>query len=195
MESPELKTVTVFGGHRDGKDQTTIDKVEALGRCLVKHKVDLIYGSGQDGLMGRVAKAVFDGGRQVLGIVPRFLVADFLGQKEKFETYGELKYVDTMHTRKLEMFEGADGFIAVPGGFGTLDETVEMITWYQLGTHKKPIGLLNISNFFDPILQWASLGVEKGFIPEFVLSVLVVSDDPEDLMNKLKEKLKELNSS
>jgi uncharacterized protein (TIGR00730 family) len=155
----------------------------ALGTALAQRQLGLVYGGGSVGLMGTVAKAVIDGGGTVTGILPRSLKT-----KEIAETiYGELIEVRTMHERKALMTRLTDAFIAMPGGFGTLDELFEALTWGQLGIHAKPIGLLNINGYFDGLIAWIDHALHQGFIRPQHRSLLVVDTEPAALLAKLAE--------
>ncbi|KAL8531662.1 hypothetical protein ACS0TY_008307 [Phlomoides rotata] len=131
-----------------------------LGHELVAKRLDLVYGGGSIGLMGLVAEVVHSGGGHVLRIIPRALI----GKEKTGETIGELKIVADMHQRKAEMSRHSDCFIALPGGYGTLEELLEVITWDQLGIHDKPVGLLNVDGFYNYLLTFIDKAVDDGFI-------------------------------
>lgn len=157
----------------------------ALGHCLVKNKINLIYGGGTVGLMGIVAETVAEGGCEVTGFLPEFFVkGDFKG----IEGIGKTVLVQDMHTRKRNMLEQADALIALPGGFGTFEELLEMITWYQLGLHDKPIGLLNVANYWDSFLEWIQNAVKAGFVYGENKDILSVAEDCDTLLTKLQER-------
>jgi uncharacterized protein (TIGR00730 family) len=141
----------------------------------------LVYGGGHVGLMGVVADAVLAGGGEAIGVIPRAMV-------ERELAHGgltELHVVDTMHQRKALMADLADGFAALPGGFGTADELFEILTWAQLGLHAKPVGLLNVGAFFDPLLGWLDACVGEGFLRRPHRDILQVSGDPATLLDLL----------
>ena len=133
---------------------------ETLGRELVRRDIGLVYGGGSVGLMGVLARTVHERGGDVLGVIPEPLTT----REMAGDNIGETIVVETMHERKALMNEHSDAFIALPGGFGTLDELFEAITWGQLGIHRKPIGLLNVDGYFDPLLQWIDHRSRKGFV-------------------------------
>ena len=154
---------------------------ETLGRELVSRGLRLVYGAGSVGLMGVLARTVYERGGEVLGIIP-----DVLTPREVAgEQIGETIVVENMHDRKALMAQEPDAFIAMPGGFGTLDELFEAITWGQIGIQRKPIGLLNVAGFFDPLLAWIDQAVKEGFIRPQHRQLFIVSDDPSILLEKL----------
>jgi len=155
-----------------------------MGRELVKNNIALVYGGGTVGLMGEIARTVCDGSgpNSVIGVIPGALAPRELSG----EMIGQVTVVDDMHQRKALMAKHADGFIGMPGGFGTLEELLEVITWQQLGFHAKPIGLLNINGFYDTLLSFFSQCVEQGFIkPEY--NTVLVSSDPAQLIAMMRE--------
>ena len=154
---------------------------ETLGRELVSRGLRLVYGAGSVGLMGVLARTVYERGGEVLGIIP-----DVLTPREVAgEQIGETVVVENMHERKAMMAQAADAFIAMPGGFGTLDELFEAITWGQIGIQRKPIGLLNVAGFFDPLLAWVDGAVKEGFVRPQHRQLFIVSDEPSILLEKL----------
>lgn len=154
---------------------------ETLGRELVSRGLRLVYGAGSVGLMGVLARTVYERGGEVLGIIP-----DVLTPREVAgEQIGETVVVENMHERKAMMAQAADAFIAMPGGFGTLDELFEAITWGQIGIQRKPIGLLNVAGFFDPLLAWVDGAVKEGFVRPHHRQLFIVSDDASILLEKL----------
>ncbi|XP_031563319.1 probable cytokinin riboside 5'-monophosphate phosphoribohydrolase LOGL1 [Actinia tenebrosa] len=149
-----LKAVTVFCGSSAGNNPAFEEAAITLGKCLAKNQIELLYGGGNAGLMGTLAQTVLDNGGKVTGFLPEF----FITKNPTFlEVIGKTVIVEDMHTRKRNMLEKADALIALPGGFGTAEELLEMITWRQLGLHKKPIGILNIAGFYDKMLDWVSV--------------------------------------
>jgi uncharacterized protein (TIGR00730 family) len=146
---------------------------EELGHLMVSRNIGLVYGGGRVGLMGAIAKAVLDEGGEAIGVIPRFLEKEEIVHRH----LTELHLVDTMHQRKMKMAELAEGFIALPGGFGTLEEWFEMLTWAQIGHHHKPVALLNVHGYFDPLLAMIDRGYEESFIrPEFHDMIIFESD-------------------
>jgi len=177
-----MKRVTVFCGSSLGTDDIYRAQATLLGEALASHDMELIYGGANVGLMGAVADGVLKGGGKVIGVLP-----DFLRSKEiAHEHLTELIIVETMHERKTKMNELCDGVIALPGGFGTLEEFFEMLTWAQLGLHKKPIAVLNVDGFYDDLIIFIQKMVDKGFLKEANQQMLVVSDNIPDLLNKMK---------
>jgi hypothetical protein len=158
-----------------------VQAAQALGRTLARRGIGLVYGGGTVGMMGELARATEGKGGRVIGVIP-----DALIDRERVnQAPGELIIVQTMHERKAKMVSLADGFVALPGGFGTLDELFEVITWAQLGIHNKPIGLLNVLGFFDPLLQWTAGSVAAEFIRPPYDQMFQVADTPEALLDQL----------
>jgi uncharacterized protein (TIGR00730 family) len=165
-----LKHICVYCGSSAGGDPVFRQAAESLGRTLAEAGVGLVYGGGNSGLMGAIARAVVTHGGNVTGIIPDFLEAREL----MFHEAQELVVVPDMHTRKRLMFERADAFVALPGGIGTLEELVEQLTWVQLGQHRKPVLLADIGGFWRPLLSLFAHMRQKGFIrPEFEVRYLV----------------------
>lgn len=176
-----LKRVCVFCGANAGNHAVFSEAAAALGQELVRRGYDLVYGGGSVGLMGVLARAVREGGGQVIGVIPASLTArEVMG-----EQIGELLVVESMHERKAKMAALADGFVALPGGFGTLDELFEAITWGQLGIHAKPVGLLNIAGYFDPLLGFIEQGVSLGFIRPHHRQLVVEHSEPAALLDQM----------
>lgn len=176
-----LRSVCVFCGSSSGGKGAYRLAAETLGRELVGRGIRLVYGAGSVGLMGTLARTVHDRGGDVLGIIPEPLTA----REVAGETIGETIVVQTMHERKALMAKESDAFIAMPGGFGTMDELFEAITWGQIGIHRKPIGLFNVNGYFDSILQWVDFAVKEGFIRPQHRQLFLVSDDPSVLLERL----------
>nr|GMD67502.1 cytokinin riboside 5'-monophosphate phosphoribohydrolase LOG1-like [Ipomoea batatas] len=177
-----FKRICVFCGSRTGYRSSFSDATLQLGKELVERKIDLVYGGGSVGLMGLVSKTVFDGGCHVLGVIPKAL----LPHEISGETVGDLKVVTDMHQRKSEMERNADAFIALPGGYGTMEELLEVITWSQLGIHEKPVGLLNVDGYYDGLLALFDKGVEEGFIDDSARNIVVLGDTAKDLITKME---------
>jgi uncharacterized protein (TIGR00730 family) len=156
-------------------------QADLLGQTLAKRDIGLIYGGANVGLMGAVADGVLKNGGKVIGVLPRFL------QSKEIAHAGltQLILVDSMHERKTKMNELCDGVIALPGGFGTLEEFFEMLTWGQLGLHQKPIALLNIDHFYDALITLVQTMVDKGFLKEANAKMLLVSHDIDDLLDQM----------
>ncbi|KAI6675852.1 hypothetical protein NL676_036648 [Syzygium grande] len=178
-----FRRVCVFCGSRAGHKSTFSEAALQLGQLLVEKKIDLVYGGGSVGLMGLISQTVHNGGRHVLGVIPRAL----LPHEISGQTHGEVKTVTDMHQRKSEMAKHADAFIALPGGYGTMEELLEMITWSQLGIHEKPVGLLNVDGYYDSLLALFDKGVEEGFIEDSARKILVSANTAEELLKKMEE--------
>jgi uncharacterized protein (TIGR00730 family) len=177
-----MKRVVVYCGSSPGTDDVYKSQATLLGRELAKRKIELVYGGAKVGLMGVIADAVLSEGGKVIGVLP-----GFLGLKEiAHEKLTELILVETMHERKTKMNELCDGAIALPGGFGTMEELFEMLTWAQLGLHKKPIALLNVGGYYDSLNNLVQTMVEKGFLKEVNQQMLLVSDNIGGLLEKMQ---------
>lgn len=177
-----LKTVCVFCAANEGSHPVYVERAAAMGRHLAQSKRRLVYGGGRTGLMGALADAALDAGGEVIGIMPRHLV-----DREVAHTgLTELRVVASMHERKSLLAELADGFLAMPGGLGTLEELFEIWTWGQLGLHSKPYGLLQVEGFFAPLLDFLDQAVTAGFIRAANREMLVVDDDPAALIARME---------
>ena len=178
----EIKKICVFCGSSEGNDITIISKAQELGEIFAKEEIVLVYGASKIGIMGKIAQASLDNHGKVIGVIP-----EFLKLKEVVHLgLNELITTTNMHERKLKMHELSDGFITLPGGFGTLEELFEIITWAQLGLHQKPIGLLNINGFYDDLISMLETMVSKGFLKMQNLELLIVDDSIESLLNKMR---------
>ncbi|KAL6899435.1 hypothetical protein ACP4OV_006093 [Aristida adscensionis] len=178
-----FKKICVFCGSSHGKKKSYQDAAIELGKELVARNIDLVYGGGSVGLMGMVSQAVYNGGRHVLGVIPKTLMP----REISGETVGEVKAVADMHQRKAEMARQSDAFIALPGGYGTLEELLEVIAWAQLGIHDKPVGLLNVDGYYNPLLSFIDKAVEEGFIKPTARHIIVMAPTPKELIEKLEE--------
>ncbi|XP_047979445.1 probable cytokinin riboside 5'-monophosphate phosphoribohydrolase LOG6 [Salvia hispanica] len=175
--------VSVFCGSSTGNKDYYRDAALQLGQELVSRKIDLVYGGGSVGLMGLISKEVHAGGRHVLGVIPTVLMSkEIIG-----ETVGEVCRVANMHDRKAEMFRQSDCFIALPGGYGTMEELMEVITWAQLGIHHKPVGLLNVQGYYDTLLSFMDKAVDDGFIEPYHRQIIVSASTAQELLRKLEE--------
>lgn len=179
----KFKRVCVFCGSNSGFRKVFSDAAIELGTELVRRKIDLVYGGGSVGLMGLISKKVFDGGCHVLGIIPKALMPLEISG----ETVGEVRTVSDMHERKAAMAQESDAFIALPGGYGTMEELMEMITWAQLGIHKKPVGLLNVDGYYNCLLALFDNGVEEGFIKPAARHIIVAAPTPDELLMKMEQ--------
>ncbi len=177
-----MKRLTIFCGSSNGSNQIFVDEAYKLGKKLAENKIELVYGGANVGLMGVIADSVLENNGVAIGVLPNFL------KKIEVEYKGlsQLILVDSMHERKAKMNDLSDGVIALPGGFGTLEEFFEMLTWAQLGLHKKPIAIYNIDGFYDDLLQFIKSMVTKGFLKQENYDMLIVSDDVDDLFEKIK---------
>ena len=177
----QINSIAVFCGSSSGFEIIYERHAQLLGEKLVAQKIELIYGGADVGLMGELATSVVNNGGKVIGVLPHFLKDKEIAHRR----LTELIYVDTMHQRKLMMNELSDGIIALPGGFGTLDELFEMLTWAQLGLHQKPIAILNIDGFFDDLLLFIDTMIRKGFLKQINKELLLVANDIDTLFEKL----------
>ncbi len=160
-----MKSICVFCGSNAGHNPLYREQAESLGQLLAARGITLIYGAGNIGLMGAVADACLAAGGEVIGVIPQALMGrEVAGRPVEHRTLTRLEVVDSMHTRKARMAELAEGFIALPGGFGTFEEFCEILTWGQLGFHSKPMGLLNVNGFYDPLLAMFDRAVSDGFL-------------------------------
>lgn len=179
----KFKRICVFCGSNSGNRAVFSDAALDLGHELVKRRIDLVYGGGSVGLMGLISKTVHDGGCHVLGVIPTALMPlEISGQ-----SVGEVKVVADMHERKAEMARQSDAFIALPGGYGTMEELMEMITWSQLGIHDKAVGLLNVDGYYNPLLALFDNGVEEGFIKAGARDIIVSAPTAKELVVKMEE--------
>ena len=180
MSQPTL-SLCVYCGSRPGAKPEFAAAAQAVGRWIGEHGGQLVYGGGNNGLMGLVAQATLDHGGRVVGIIPKSLQ-----QREHAKlNCTELHVVDTMHQRKHMMAERADAFLALPGGIGTFEELFEVWTWNQLGYHDKPVGLLNVAGYYDSLLAFLRQSVEQGFLSDWQLDMLTVSSDVNSLLPQL----------
>ncbi|MBT8264983.1 MAG: TIGR00730 family Rossman fold protein [Bacteroidia bacterium] len=177
-----MKSIAVFCGSSAGNDPHIIEQAYALGQHLAKNNMTLVYGAAKIGIMGKVAKGSLDAQGRAIGVIP-----EFLRTKEIVNTHlTELIITQNMHDRKVIIYEKSDGFIIIPGGFGTMDEFFEITTWGQLGLHGKPIGILNTNGYYDHLVLQAKLMVSKGFLKQENLDAVIVDDSIEQLLKKMK---------
>jgi len=173
---------TVFCGSSAGNKEEYMQGAFALGETLAKHQIGVVYGGAKVGLMGAIANGALAQGGEVIGVLPRFLADVELGHAG----LSDLLFVETMHERKAKMDELSDGIISLPGGYGTMEEFFEVLTWGQLGLHKKPIALFNMDGFYDPLLQMVETMVSQGFLKEENQKMIIVSADMDDLLHQMK---------
>lgn len=177
-----IRTVCVYCGSSPGTDAAFLEAARRFGELLAREGVGLVYGGGSRGLMGAVANAVLDHGGHVTGIIPEFLQ----NREQTLKRAQEIIVTSDMHVRKQTMFDKADAFVALPGGIGTLEELVEQLTWAQLGRHKKPILILNIKKFWDPLCALLDHMRRLEFIRAELAVSLLVAERPEDVLPKLR---------
>ena len=178
----DMKRLTVFCGSSSGTDDLYQKKAFKLGEILADRKIGLVYGGANVGLMKSVANGSLGRGGKVTGVLPAFIKDKGIAH----ENLTELILVETMHERKTKMNELSDGFIALPGGYGTLEEFFEILAWGQLGLHRKPVGLLNINGFYDSLKTLSQTMVKEGFLKEANRKMLLISDDIEDLLDQME---------
>lgn len=175
-----MKSVAVFCGSSNGANEIYREDAIALGRELARRKITLVYGGSCVGLMGAVADAVLDNGGDVIGVMPKLLKEKELAHPKLTDLF----IVNTMHERKAKMAELAEGFIALPGGAGTLEEFFEVMTWAQIGLHEKPCGLLNTNLFYEPLIALFTHMVQEQFLQEKFCTMLVVEENPSALLDQ-----------
>ncbi|AHJ98600.1 LOG family protein [Hymenobacter swuensis] len=176
-----MKSVAVYCGASSGTNELFAQQATAMGQTLAQRGFTLVYGGGRVGLMGAVADAVMQHGGRAIGVIP-----DFLADKELAHTgLTELHIVKSMHERKLLMADLAEGFVAMPGGFGTLEELFEVLTWGQLGLHKKPVALLNVAGFYDHLLRALDHMADEGLLRRENRNQLLSNPDPNGLLDEM----------
>ncbi|WP_020062880.1 TIGR00730 family Rossman fold protein [Bacillus sp. 123MFChir2] len=177
-----MKRICVFAGSNVGERPEFQNEARQLGKILVQNNIELVYGGSCVGLMGEVANQVLELGGRVTGVMPRGL---FRGEIVH-HSLTELIEVETMHERKAKMSELADAFIALPGGYGTFEELFEVVCWSQIGIHEKPVGLLNIAEFYTPLLQMVDHAAEEGFMNPSNKELLVSAQTADELFVQMK---------
>ena len=175
-----MKKLAVFCGSSNGASNVYIEEATKLGKELAKRNIALVYGGASVGVMGAVADSVLEEGGTVIGVMPSFLEKREISHKN----LSELIIVNSMHDRKAKMADLADGFIALPGGPGTLEEFFEIFTWAQLGLHQKPCGLLNINHYYDPLVALFNHMAEEQFLHEKYRNLALVDNEPKGLLDK-----------
>lgn len=179
----KLQSICVYCGSREGTSDTYMEAARALGRAIAEAEIELVYGGGDIGLMGAVANAVVDGGGMVTGVLPQFL-RDVEIPSHRIR---ELVITETMHERKALMFERSDAFCVLPGGIGTLEEMVEMMSWAYLRQHTKPIVLVNLGGFWDPFFTLVDHMIAEGFAHEDMPRLWRVVDTVEDVLPAMRK--------
>ncbi len=177
-----MRRVCVYAGSNAGTRPEYAEAAELLAAALVRRGLGIVYGGGNVGLMGVLADTALEAGGEVIGVIPEALLAREVGHRD----VTELRVVSSMHERKAMMADLADGFIALPGGVGTLEELIEVVTWSQLGLHAKPCGLLDTEGFYRGLLDFLDHAVGEGFIREEHRAMLLVDDDPDRLLDRFE---------
>jgi len=186
-----IQSICVYCGSQPGRDPAYLAAGRALGKSIAAHGLRLVYGGGTKGIMGAVAAGVLANGGQVTGIIPEFLV-DMEATRHSLGQLDELIVTEDMHARKHAMFERADAFVTLPGGIGTLEEIVEIMTWAQLGRHEKPMVFANIGGFWKPMLDLVDHMRDQGFIHRAHLVRPLVIDDVEDIVPAILDQAAEV---
>ena len=177
----KLTSICVYCGSSSGIDPEIIHQAELLGKTLAQKEITLVYGAAKIGIMGAVAQGALDHNGKVIGVIPKFLQI-----KEVVHTgLTELIVNETMSERKLKLQELSDGFITLPGGFGTMEELFEVLTWSQLALHQKPVGMLNVNGFYDDLLKALKNMVDKGFLKQENLEILLVDTAVDGLLEQM----------
>jgi len=176
-----MNSIAVFCGSSEGNDPKIISEAYALGKTLAQQNTTLVYGAAKIGIMGKVAQGAIDNGGDVIGVIPVFLKTKEIVHTE----LTELITTDNMHDRKILMYEKSDGFMIIPGGFGTMDEFFEITTWGQLGLHTKPIGILNTNSYYDALIAQCKTMVKRGFLKQENFDAVVVDDTIDGLLYKM----------
>ncbi|MBT8181374.1 MAG: TIGR00730 family Rossman fold protein [Eudoraea sp.] len=176
-----MNSIVVFCGSSEGNDPIVLDKAYSLGREMAERSIRLVYGAARIGVMGKLAQGSLDYSGNVIGIIP-----DFLKHKEVFhDGLTKLIVTENMHERKLKMHEMSEAVIMLPGGYGTLEEFFEMITWAQLGLHQKPIGILNINGFYDSLMGMLKTMVDQGFVKKENYDMILIDHSINGLLDKM----------
>lgn len=177
-----MRRICVYAGSNVGARRDYADAAEQLARAIVARGLGIVYGGGNVGLMGVLADAALAQGGEVIGVMPDALVAREIGH----HGVTELRIVSSMHERKATMSELADAFVALPGGFGTIEELVEVLTWSQLGIHAKPCALLDVAGFYQPLVDFFARAAKEGFVREQHHAMLLVDTDPGALLDRME---------
>ncbi|PTX60270.1 hypothetical protein C8P63_10934 [Melghirimyces profundicolus] len=178
-----MKRICVFAGSRPGGHPGYMEAATRLGEILAEEELELVYGGAGVGLMGRIADTVLERGGKVTGVIPSRL----FDREVAHTQVTELIEVKDLHERKAKMAELSDAFIALPGGYGTLEEIFEVVSWGHLRIHQKPIGLLNVHGFYNPLVHMVAKIAQAGFIPERSRQLLIPEEDPRTLVSRLRE--------
>jgi len=176
-----MNRICVFCGSKMGINPRFLETAIQLGRVLAERRLDLVYGGASIGLMGAVADSVMAGGGKAVGVIPEAMAS----KEVAHDGLTEMHVVSSMHERKSMMARLADAFVALPGGFGSFEELLEMITWAQLGIHQKPVGILNVSGYYDPLIQLFERAIEEDFIRPSNRQLFLVDQEPDRLIQTL----------
>lgn len=176
-----MKSIAVFCGSSEGNDPSIISEAYQLGKTLAQKNITLVYGAAKIGIMGKVAQGTIQAKGKTIGVIPHFLET----KEIVHNNLSELIVTENMHDRKVIMYDKSDGFIIIPGGFGTMDEFFEITTWGQLGLHTKPIGILNTNGYYDALIAQCKMMVERGFLKQENLDVVVVDTTIEGLLEQM----------
>jgi uncharacterized protein (TIGR00730 family) len=176
-----MTRLCVFAGSAVGHRVEYAEATRELAAEMARRRLGLVYGGGSVGLMGVLADTALAAGAEVIGVIPRPIASKELAHAG----LTELRLVATMHERKATMASLVEGFVALPGGFGTFEETLEMLTWSQLGVHAKPVGILNVAGYYDGLLRWLSHAVGEGFLKRENLALLLFADTPAELLDRM----------
>lgn len=178
-----MKRICVFCGSSPGQNPKYVEAARELGRTFIRKNIGLVYGGASVGMMGEIASTVFAQNGEVIGVIPKAL-AD---KEVAFTGLSDLRIVNSMHERKALMAELSDGFVALPGGLGTIEEFFEVVTWAQLGMHRKPCGLLNVCHYYDKLINFLDHAVDQEFIDQDHRSMILIDEDPEGLLEKFEK--------
>jgi uncharacterized protein (TIGR00730 family) len=181
----QMRNICVFTGSRNGSLAAYSEAAKQLGLALVARDYGLVYGGGNVGLMTVIADTVLASNGYVAGVIPNSLVS----KEVAHQGLSELRMVNSMHERKAVMAELSDGFIAMPGGIGTMEEFFEVLSWAQLGIHQKPCGLLNVAGYYDPLIQFLDHAVSHDFVKPTHRSLMIVESEPEKLLDRFEESI------
>ncbi|KAF9304897.1 hypothetical protein BGZ74_000263 [Mortierella antarctica] len=183
------KFITVFCGASPGRDPEYVEMAKELGREMLKRNYGLVYGGGSYGLMGAIAQTIHEGGGKVIGVIPAALKKierPEIGETNNDLIYGEERVVPDMHTRKAMMNKLCDAFITLPGGYGTMEELLEITTWSQLSIHAKPVMLFNMKGYFEHLLKFIEHSIEEKFVVEWSAGVIVAGSTAVEVLDKLE---------
>lgn len=176
-----MKRICVYCGSNAGSRPEYLETAAYLGQCLADKGIGIVYGGAEVGLMGAVASSALDKGGEVIGVIP-----ELFAERVKHNKLSRLHVVPTMHDRKKRMFDLSDGFMALPGGIGTIEEVFEILTWAQLGYHQKPCGILNVCGYFDRIIEFLEHSVSQMFLKKTHREMIMVDENPEGLLKQFE---------